>query len=230
MVAGARPARRTRIVYAEAMQTATSPESQASPTRRATVDDWLAIPEERRAELIHGWIVYHALPTLKHGAAQGEVYTQLRPYRQRRQGPGGPPGGWWMSQEVDMVLGDVGCRPDVVGWRREKHARAPEPNEQGVVTDEPDFVCEVLSPFTARYDQGAKRDAYFKAGVSHYWLVDPTYKTLTVLERGDRGYVILHVAGPEDTVRAAPFDGVEIAVGELFLDEGGEAEAEPQGT
>jgi Uma2 family endonuclease len=200
------------------MQTTPSPESQARPLRRATVEDWLAIPEARRAELIDGRIVYHAQPTLKHGAAQGEVFSLLRPFRRGKQGPGSPPGGWWMSQDVDLVLGDLGCRPDVAGWRRDRHARVPEANEQGVITAVPDFVCEVISPSTARYDQGAKRDGYFVAGVSHYWLVDPAYQTLTVLERGERGYVILHVAGPGDMVRAPPFEEVEIAVGELFLD------------
>src|SRR5262249_24516756 len=111
------------------------------------------------------------------------------------------------------------CRPDVIGWRRDKHPHAPEPDARGVTTVVPEFVGEVLSASTARYDQGAKRDAYFQAGVAHDWLVDPIYKTLTVLERADRRDVTVLVAGPGDVVRAAPFDGVEIRVAELFVDE-----------
>ncbi|MFO0591660.1 MAG: Uma2 family endonuclease [Polyangiaceae bacterium] len=183
---------------------------------RATVEEWLAEPMELRSELIDGRIIHHAAPDLKHGAAQAEVVTLLRPYR---RGGAGAPGGWWMSLEVDLVVGGCGCRPDVVGWRRDKHPRTPQPDARGVVTAVPDFICEVLSPSTARYDQGIKRDAYHKAGVAHYWLLDPAYKTLTVLERADRGYVILLVAGPEDTVRAPPFTEVAIPVAELFLDE-----------
>jgi Uma2 family endonuclease len=118
-----------------------------------------------------------------------------------------------------MLIGGVGCRPDVIGWRRDKNARVPEPDKRGVVTVVPDFICEVLSSSTARYDQGAKRDAYFHAGVPHYWLVDPIHKTLTVLERTERGYLIALVAGPGDLVRAAPFDLVEIPVADLFPDE-----------
>jgi Uma2 family endonuclease len=96
------------------------------------------------------------------------------------------------------------------------------------VTAVPDFICEVLSSSTARYDQGKKRDAYFEAGVGHYWLLDPTYKTLTVLSRGADGYVILLVAGPGETVRAAPFEDVEIDVGELFIEEEAEGEEQPE--
>lgn len=192
------------------------------PRRPATVEEWLAIPEEQRAQLIQGEIVYDAFPGPKHGFTQGGVFVHIWPYNRRGNGHGGGGaslGGWWISQEVDMIVGNLGCRPDVLGWRRDKHAHAPEPDERGLVTAVPDFICEVLSSSTVRYDQGLKRDAYFQAGVMHYWMVDPSYKTLTVLEREDRGYVIMLVASPGDVVRAPPFELVEIPVVELFMDE-----------
>jgi Uma2 family endonuclease len=200
--------------------------------RPATIEDWLRIPEEKRAELIHGRIVYHAFPGVKHGHVQGQLAVLLHLYNRRRTsfdgGGGGAPalGGWWISLEVDMAIGDLGCRPDVVGWRRNTRARAPEADARGVVTETPDFLCEVLSPSTALYDQGIKRDAYYQAGVPHYWLIDPTIQTLTLLERTERGYLIVQVAGPGETVRAAPFEGIEIPVDELFMDEEGELPAE----
>ncbi len=202
----------------------------SEPSGRATIEDWLAISEEKRAELITGRIVYHAFPGVRHGDTQAQISAFLRPYRGRsgRGGGGGGPGGWWLSQEVDMEIGDVGCRPDVVGWRRDKHARVPEPDARGVITVVPDFLCEVISKSTARYDRGAKRDAYFKAGVPHYWLVDPSEQSLTLLEWTARGYLIVRVAGRGETVRAAPFEAVEIPIDELFMDEEGElGEGEP---
>ncbi len=44
----------------------------------------------------------------------------------------------------------------------------------------PDLVVEVLSPATARYDKGVKRQIYARAGVGELWLVDPDSKTVTV--------------------------------------------------
>jgi Uma2 family endonuclease len=175
--------------------------------RPATIQDWLAIPEEQRAELI-----------------QGNLFACVRLYGRRGDGSGGSsaesaPGGWWISQEVDMEIGPIGCRPDIVGWRRDRHPRCPEPDARGVVTAAPDFVCEVLSQSTARYDQGEKLEAYFAAGVAHYWLADPTNKTLTILTRTELGYVVSRTAGPGETVRAAPFEKVGVAVAELFMDD-----------
>jgi len=73
------------------------------------------------------------------------------------------------------------------------------------VTSVPDWICEVLSPRTAAVDQGQKRRAYHEAGVEHDWLIDPTNGTLAVLERAERDYLIVLVAGRDEVVRAPPF-------------------------
>lgn len=202
----------------------------ASESERSTVEDWLRIPSEKGFELIRGRLV-HGSRDILHGAAQAGLASFLWPF-------GGPrgvrlpegrskPGGWWLSMGVDMEVGDIGCRPDLVGWRRSKHAGRPAEDARGVVTVPPDFVGEVLAMSTRRYDLGPKREAYFDAGVLHYWLVDPEIRTLTLLEWTPRGYVIVRVAGPGETVSAAPFEAVEIPVSELFLDEEGELAPAP---
>ena len=61
--------------------------------------------------------------------------------------------------------------------------------------------------------------------MEHYWLVDPTNGTLTVLARSDRDHLILLVAGRDEVVNAPPFEAVEIAVAEILGDEAGEEQA-----
>jgi Uma2 family endonuclease len=197
----------------------------APSTRRATLEEWLLIPEERRAELIDGKIVYQGMPGPKHGQAQGKTFATIDGPFGRRAGGGGRPGGWWISLEVDLEIAAMGCRPDVLGWRRDRFPRLPEPDARGLVTAVPDWICEVLSPSTASVDQGKKRRAYHVAGVEHYWLVDPTNGTLTVLSRAEQDYLIVLVAGRDEVVKAPPFDLVEISVGGILGDEGYEDEA-----
>lgn len=44
----------------------------------------------------------------------------------------------------------------------------------------PDWIAEVLSPSTARYDRTIKLRAYEQAGVPEVWLIDPTPRTVTI--------------------------------------------------
>jgi hypothetical protein len=111
--------------------------------RRASLEEWLAIPEERRAELIDGHLVYQHRPGPVHGVVQGGIVALLRvPYHRRAGGAGGP-GGWWILLEVDMELGGMGCRPDLLGRRRDKQPKLPMPEERGLVTAVPDWICEL---------------------------------------------------------------------------------------
>lgn len=55
----------------------------------------------------------------------------------------------------------------------------------------PDLVLEVLSPSTAKYDRGRKKDVYAQCGVREYWIVDPANRTVEqyFLENGQ---LVLH--------------------------------------
>jgi Uma2 family endonuclease len=119
----------------------------------------------------------------------------------------------------------MGCRPDVLGWRRDKHGYLPKPDARGVVTAVPDWICEVLSPSTSRVDVGEKRVGYHLAGVPHYWLADPSNGTLTALQWTAEGYLWALTAGPGDRVRVPPFADVEIDVSALFGDAADAADA-----
>jgi Uma2 family endonuclease len=44
----------------------------------------------------------------------------------------------------------------------------------------PDLVVEVLSPSTAKYDKGKKKEIYGRCGVREYWLVSPGDKSVEV--------------------------------------------------
>lgn len=187
------------------------------------------MPEEERAELIGGRLVYQGMPGLLHGRAQGMTFSSLRDPFERRPGSAGKPGGWWLSMEVDMHIGGIGCRPDIVGWRRDRFPRLPRADGRGLVVDVPDWICEVLSPSTRQRDWGEKRLAYHRAGVPFYWLLDPDLETLTVLRHVEEDYLVVLVAGKGDVVRAPPFDAVELLVRDLLGEEAPEGEEAESG-
>lgn len=190
--------------------------SSTTPPRPATIADWLAIPVERRAELIDGRVVYHSMPGLEHGSVQGCIAAALMPAYNRRKGGGERPGGWWISLEVDLAIGGLGCRPDLAGWRRDDHPKKPTTDARGLITVAPTWICEVLSPSTAAVDIGPKRGGYHRAGVEWYWITDPANRTITVLKRAEADYLLVAAAGTGERARLPPFDAIETDLNEVF--------------
>lgn len=112
-----------------------------------------------------------------------------------------------------VQLGAELFRPDVAGWRRE---RLPEGLKGRPVTIRPDWICEILSPSTENVDRVDKLQSYFQAGLPHYWLADPIEKILEVYRRTELAFALVLTAKSGQTIRAEPFDAVELKVDVLF--------------
>lgn len=187
----------------------------SSPARtpgKHTIADWLALPAEDRFELIDGEMVQKALPDVPHSIAQAGVIVELG-QRFNRRGGGNNPGGWWICPELDIRLGQQGFRPDVSGWRRE---RVPVMPKERPVSVRPDWICEVLSESNSSMDTVKKLRRYHQAGIPHYWIVDPATETLLVHRYLPDGYQNVLAAAKGETVRAEPFEAIELRVGLFF--------------
>ena len=104
--------------------------------------------------------------------------------------------------------------PDLAGWRRE---RMPSFPEEAYFTLAPDWVCEVLSPGTARTDRVVKMPIYAQQGVQWLWLVEPILHTLEVF-RLHEGHWLLEAAWQEaDEVSAPPFAEIAFSLGGLWV-------------
>ncbi len=134
-----------------------------------------------------------------------------------RMGIGGP-GGWWIVDEPELSLGvDPNYDPvvpDLAGWRVETLPSLPTTPQMHTV---PDWVCEVLSPRTARTDRVLKVPFYGRAGVKHCWLVDPIAHSLEVFRNTPDGWLLVSTHSGEDAVRAEPFDAMEIPLDSLWI-------------
>jgi Uma2 family endonuclease len=193
-------------------------EDMAPPDDRKTIEDVAREPEERYLELLDGVMVEKASPDIGHSMAQGAIIGLMHPSYGRKPGSGGGPGGWWILPELDISLGRYDwVRPDLAGYRRDKHASIPKTRPLPLA---PDWVCEVVSESNASRDTVQKVRLYHRIGVGHYWLVDPARRTLTVLRHAPDGYQLVLSATVGERVRAEPFEAVELPVSDLFEDTG----------
>ena len=75
----------------------------------------------------------------------------------------------------------------------------------------PDWIIEILSPYSAAHDQIRKRTLYERHGVREYWLVHPVDRILTIYRlTEDKTYVKPDVAELEGTTAVASLPGLEI--------------------
>ena len=81
----------------------------------------------------------------------------------------------------------------------------------------PDLIVEVLSPSTLKYDWNYKFNLYEAAGVREYWIVDPKAKVVNVfLLQSDGKYDLGTVYEHNQKVPVHILKGLEIDLNELF--------------
>ena len=180
--------------------------------RPATYQDVLDAPPNMVAELIHGALHLHPRPASPHALASSSLGIRIGgPFG---QGLGGP-GGWWIIDEPELHLENDVLVPDLAGWRRE---RLPAYPDVSFFRLPPDWVCEVLSPGTRRFDLTDKREIYGAHGVRHLWLIDPTPRTLEGFELRAGAWVLIAALSEVDEVRVAPFNAVSFPLSALWPD------------
>ena len=148
---------------------------------RCTADDYWALPDGQRAELIDGELFDMAAPSRTHQILTAHIHHALDDFIRDNGGPCQAiiapfavnlNGDDSIYVEPDVL---VVCNPDLVSERACEGA--------------PDFVVEVVSPSSRRMDYLTKADRYERAGVREYWIVDPIDKKTAVYQFEQVGVV-----------------------------------------
>jgi len=84
----------------------------------------------------------------------------------------------------------------------------------------PDWVCEIVSPKHEKRDFVTKPQTLFTAEVPYYWLLHPEEQMLIVQRWTPNGYLTVLSADADQTIRAQPFDAIEIRVSDMLRDDG----------
>ena len=137
---------------------------RASRQGSYTLEDYYALPDERRVELIDGVFYDMAAPTKLHQRLLLELSQQLYPCVENHP-------------ECELFIAPCDVRldnddrtmvqPDVLVVCNDQDSDVRR------VNGAPDFIIEILSPSTRSKDMFLKLNKYRNAGVREYWIVDP---------------------------------------------------------
>lgn len=139
-----------------------------------TIEDYYALPDQCRVELIDGVIYNMAAPNYFHQVITFQMALQLDAWIKKKKGTC-----MVIISPADVQLDKddkTMVQPDLfVVCSREKIRKQ-------VLYGEPDFVAEVLSPANTWKEQMLKYQKYKDAGVREYWVVNPQKERVMVYD------------------------------------------------
>lgn len=144
-----------------------------------TVEDYLALPMDVRAELIDGELYLMPEPTTTHQDVVGSLYMHLRLFVDSEDC------GRVFVSPVDVYLtsGDI-VQPDVVFI-----TSANEDSIGDMIRGAPTIAVEVVSPSSPERDRFVKKMLYRANHVSEYWIADPQSESVEVFRLESDRYV-----------------------------------------
>lgn len=138
-----------------------------------TEDDYYNLPENVRAELIDGVLVYNqTAPSRKHQGITMELAGTIRNYIKAKGG----------NCKVYPAPFSVKLRKDrntIVEPDISVICDETKLTEKGC-TGAPDWIIEITSPSNPGHDYITKLNLYYDAGVREYWIVDPATEKIYV--------------------------------------------------
>ena len=183
---------------------------------RYTYADYLTWLDDKRRELINGFIHLMSAPMYRHADVSSELCTLFRTFIKKKKGKCKafhapfdvrlPLHGSTEDGKIyDVVQPDVCVVCDM-----------SKLDDKGCI-GAPDLVVEVLSPSTMKYDWHYKFNLYEAAGVREYWVVDPKEEIVTIFLLQPTGKYDMGTEYDRD--QKAPvhiLKGLEINLNKLF--------------
>lgn len=171
-----------------------------------TLEDYYALPDDQRVELIDGTFYEMNAPTTIHQIIAFQMCHQIENYIEEHEGECVP-----YIAPVDVQLDcdeKTMVQPDVIILCDKSK------DVQRCIYGAPDFVAEVLSPSTRRKDRRLKLVKYANAGVREYWMIDPDRRQIVVQQ-------FASFEEDDDNIRIYGFEDkipVQIYEGDLQID------------
>ena len=137
-----------------------------------TLEQYEALPEEKRAEVFDGVIYDMASPSQDHQTISIELSTIINAYIKSKKGSCRV-----FHAPFDVKLSDQPLtivQPDIMVICDKNKLDGKRCNGA------PDFIIEIVSPGNPSDDYIRKLYYYKNYGVREYWIVDPRRKTVTI--------------------------------------------------
>jgi Uma2 family endonuclease len=172
--------------------------------RVLTAEEYDALPENPRRELVDGEIQLMASPTKLHQLVKLALYYELAALC---------PDELDVTSELEVRLAPLRRRiPDVLVVRAEGF----DANTSQLRPDQVELLVEVVSPGSESRDREVKPREYARVGIPHFWRVEVAPKVeVHSFRLGDSGYLETGVWSAGDTSKAPGLSWAQVLVDNL---------------
>lgn len=182
--------------------------------KKHTYADYLTWPGEERWEIIDGTPLLQSAPTWQHQAIARELLLEF--------------GGYLRGKPCHIFGAPFDLRLPLAAEADEDATYVLQP-DLTVICDKaglkgtgyfgvPELVVEVSSISTGKFDKVSKFNAYEKAGVREYWIVEPEQKVVSVFKLQDGRYGRPETYTEEDNISVGIFPDLAIELKRVFAD------------
>jgi Uma2 family endonuclease len=174
-----------------------------------TWDDFVALEDDDRRELIDGELLEVEVPSRIHEYIVVMLSYFLTAWSLPREA------GFAVASGYKVKITErSGVMPDLQFFRR--GSTSAKRTEQALVSGHPDLAIEIVSPSSGKYDRVIKLGYYASIGLPEYWIIDPAARTLERLVLDGERYRIDDAVCGDDVFRPASFPGLEIPLAKLW--------------
>ena len=177
-----------------------------SEDKNFTADAYLSLPEGAPYQLINGKLVFMAAPSYQHQDVLANLHLEIGSFvRQNKLGK-------LVFAPTDVKLDDQNIiQPDLLFINIKRSNII-----QRMIMGTPDFVVEILSPSTEKYDRKNKMKLFGKHGVVEAWLVNINKQEIEVYHNENKKMQLIQKVSKNDSIKSIAIEGFELEVARIF--------------
>ena len=176
---------------------------------KKTYSDYAAMDDDYRYELINGEILMSPAPSTIHQGSNFDLGVLIGLFVKKNKL------GRVFAAPTDVFLDKFNTvQPDILFISKENYSKI----KKNAIYGAPDFVVEILSPFSIKRDRYEKRELYEKHGVKEFWLIDIENKSVEVFNNANDHFLLHSLTVENGKIESNLFPELEILIEEILPD------------
>ena len=177
--------------------------------QKLTYSDYAVVEDGFRYELINGELLMAPAPSTFHQESHYYLMIILSDFIRRNNL------GRIYYAPTDVILDEFNTvQPDILFISKENLSKI----KRNAIYGAPDFVVEIISPYSIHRDRYLKKELYELHGVKEFWLLDIENKSVEVFNNNNGHFDLYSLTVEKGKIESNLFPDLEIMIEDILPD------------